>query len=147
MRSAQTRWEMTTLFLLGGVGYLALELAWRGMTHWSMFWAGGGCLCLLQALARGPVPARAPAASAVPAGAAASAAPGAAPAEAAASAVPAGAAVLAALGAAPAEAAASAAPAGDGIQSEKIPPGPPAHAGDPGGSLVCPVFRRAYFWP
>ena len=36
MRSAQTRWEMTALFLLGGVGYLALELAWRGMTHWSM---------------------------------------------------------------------------------------------------------------
>lgn len=55
MRSAQTRWEMTALFLLGGVGYLALELAWRGMTHWSMFWAGGACLCLLQALGRGPV--------------------------------------------------------------------------------------------
>lgn len=55
MHSAQTRWETAALFLLGGTGYLALELAWRGTTHWSMFWAGGACLCLLEALACGPV--------------------------------------------------------------------------------------------
>lgn len=45
-------WEPIVLFALGGAGYQAVELAWRGTTHWTMFAAGGGCLCLLQALAR-----------------------------------------------------------------------------------------------
>ena len=45
-------WETIALFALGGTGYQAVELAWRGTTHWTMFAAGGGCLCLLQALAR-----------------------------------------------------------------------------------------------
>ena len=44
------------LFLLGGGGYAALELAWRGTTHWTMFAAGGACLCLLQMLADRPLP-------------------------------------------------------------------------------------------
>ena len=43
------------LFLLGGGGYLAIELAWRGASHWTMFLAGGICLCVLQALAVRPV--------------------------------------------------------------------------------------------
>ena len=48
--------ERLSLFCLGGGAYAALELAWRGTTHWTMFLAGGGCLCLLQALAAGPLP-------------------------------------------------------------------------------------------
>lgn len=43
--------EHTALFALGGVSYLCLELAWRGRTHWSMFAAGGCCLCMLRRLA------------------------------------------------------------------------------------------------
>ena len=33
--------ERTSLFLLGGGAYAALELAWRGTTHWTMFLTGG----------------------------------------------------------------------------------------------------------
>lgn len=47
--------ERAMLFLLGGGGYLAVELAWRGASHWTMFLAGGICLCVLQALAVRPV--------------------------------------------------------------------------------------------
>ena len=28
------------LFAMGGTAYLALEIAWRGTTHWTMFLAG-----------------------------------------------------------------------------------------------------------
>ena len=41
------------LFAMGGTAYLALEIAWRGTTHWTMFLAGGACLCALDGL--GPV--------------------------------------------------------------------------------------------
>ena len=38
--------EPIILFALGGAGYQAIELAWRGTTHWTMFAAdlglGGG---------------------------------------------------------------------------------------------------------
>ena len=44
------------LVFLGGGAYAALELAWRGTTHWTMFAAGGACLCLLQKLAAAPLP-------------------------------------------------------------------------------------------
>ena len=40
----------------GRRAYAALELAWRGTTHWTMFAAGGACLCLLQKLAAAPLP-------------------------------------------------------------------------------------------
>ena len=36
------------LFAMGGTAYLALEIAWRGTTHWTMFLAGGACLCVLE---------------------------------------------------------------------------------------------------
>ena len=48
--------EHISLFVLGGGGYLAVELAWRGTSHWTMFLAGGICLCALQWLAVHPVP-------------------------------------------------------------------------------------------
>lgn len=43
-------------FLFGAVGYGALELAWRGYTHWTMLVLGGICLCILQGLSRWPLP-------------------------------------------------------------------------------------------
>jgi uncharacterized membrane protein len=41
-----------TLFSLGGLAYCALELLWRGRTHFSMFLAGGTSLLLLGKLNR-----------------------------------------------------------------------------------------------
>ena len=38
------------LFLLGGGGYIVLELLWRGRSHGSMFLAGGTCFLLLGKL-------------------------------------------------------------------------------------------------
>ena len=38
------------LFLLGGIGYIGLELLWRGRSHVSMFFAGGTCFLLLGKL-------------------------------------------------------------------------------------------------
>ena len=38
------------LFSLGGLGYVGLELLWRGRSHGSMFLAGGVCFLLLGRL-------------------------------------------------------------------------------------------------
>ena len=48
--------ETLVLFVLGGAAYAWLEIAWRGVTHWSMFAAGGVCLCALQRLAHRKLP-------------------------------------------------------------------------------------------
>ena len=45
--------ERLSLFCLGGGAYAALELAWRGTTHWTMFLAGGAPLPLAVAAALG----------------------------------------------------------------------------------------------
>ena len=42
----------SALFSLGGLAYCALELLWRGRTHFSMFLAGGTSLLLLGKLNR-----------------------------------------------------------------------------------------------
>ena len=42
----------TFLFLIGGFGYVGLELLWRGRSHISMFLAGGLCFLLLGQLDR-----------------------------------------------------------------------------------------------
>ena len=48
------------LFVLGGAGYVGLELVWRGRSHISMFLAGGVCFLLLGRLGRRiPLPLRA----------------------------------------------------------------------------------------
>ena len=39
-----------TLFCVGGLGYVALELLWRGRSHGSMFLAGGSSFLLLGKL-------------------------------------------------------------------------------------------------
>ncbi len=44
-------------FLLGGLGYVILELLWRGRSHWSMFLLGGGCFLILGKIGKKPVPA------------------------------------------------------------------------------------------
>ena len=44
--------EKSAMFFLGGVGYVSLELAWRGWSHYSMFLAGGTCFLLLGRLDR-----------------------------------------------------------------------------------------------
>ena len=51
------------LFLVGGSGYVGMELLWRGRSHISMFLAGGVCFLLIGHLGevrpKLPVPARA----------------------------------------------------------------------------------------
>ena len=42
--------EKSAMFFLGGVGYVSLELVWRGWSHFSMFLAGGSCFLLLGRL-------------------------------------------------------------------------------------------------
>lgn len=54
--------KKSVMFFLGGVGYVGLELLWRGRSHASMFLAGGVCFLLLgklnQARPRLPLPIR-----------------------------------------------------------------------------------------
>ncbi len=38
------RKEDAALFTIGAAGYTALELIWRGRTHWTMAITGGACL-------------------------------------------------------------------------------------------------------
>ena len=45
-------WKPVVLFSLGGIGYVGLELLWRGRSHISMFLAGGTCFLLLGKLNR-----------------------------------------------------------------------------------------------
>lgn len=38
------------LFLIGGRLYTWIELLWRGFTHWTMFYLGGGCFVVMGLL-------------------------------------------------------------------------------------------------
>lgn len=40
------------IFLLGGTLYSALEVLWRGYTHWTMTLCGGACFLLIYLLNR-----------------------------------------------------------------------------------------------
>lgn len=42
--------KLLFLFTSGGLLYIMLELAWRGWTHWTMFFLGGLCFTLLGAI-------------------------------------------------------------------------------------------------
>lgn len=44
--------KIPALFCIGGASYVALELLWRGNSHYSMFLAGGTCFLLLGKLNR-----------------------------------------------------------------------------------------------
>lgn len=49
------RWlEKILMFVMGGTAYLGAELAWRGVTHWTMFFAGGLSFCCLAWLGARP---------------------------------------------------------------------------------------------
>ena len=38
-------------FIIGAIGYAAIETIWRGYTHWSMMIAGGICFALFSVVA------------------------------------------------------------------------------------------------
>ena len=38
------------MFAVGGGAYVALELLWRGRSHWTMFLLGGGCFLAIGGL-------------------------------------------------------------------------------------------------
>lgn len=38
------------LFGIGGLTYIAIELLWRGYSHWTMFFVGGLCFILIGAI-------------------------------------------------------------------------------------------------
>lgn len=40
----------TILFLIGGRLYTWIEILWRGWTHWTMFFLGGGCFVIMGLL-------------------------------------------------------------------------------------------------
>lgn len=42
--------SFAVVFAVGAVGYSAIELMWRGHTHWSMSLAGGLCFSLITAI-------------------------------------------------------------------------------------------------
>ena len=43
--------KYSLLFLIGAVGYGAIEVIWRGFTHWSMMIAGGLCFIIFSLVA------------------------------------------------------------------------------------------------
>ena len=45
--------EFPAVFLLGGLAYGAVELLWRGRTHWTMLLTGGLCFLFLYRTATG----------------------------------------------------------------------------------------------
>ena len=44
--------EYLLVFGVGGIGYSAIEILWRGRTHWTMALTGGACLSGLYAMAK-----------------------------------------------------------------------------------------------
>lgn len=42
--------DFATVYLIGSVGYSAVEILWRGFTHWTMAVTGGVCFTLLHLL-------------------------------------------------------------------------------------------------
>ena len=54
--SAAARLERAATFCVGAAGYGAIEVLWRGFTHWTMLLAGGTCLVALRAVSRSRLP-------------------------------------------------------------------------------------------
>ena len=46
--------KVPALFCIGGLGYVGLELLWRGWSHSTMFFTGGTCFLLLGRLKAQP---------------------------------------------------------------------------------------------
>jgi len=49
-------WKYAVRWYLGGMGYTALELLWRGWSHGSMFVVGGLCFLMLGTVGRVRIP-------------------------------------------------------------------------------------------
>ncbi len=47
--------EYPFIFIIGGLGYGALELIFRGYTHWSMLLIGGVCFCAIYRISELPI--------------------------------------------------------------------------------------------
>lgn len=47
--------EYAAVFMLGGILYGALEVLWRGWTHWTMLICGGACFVLMYIISRAPM--------------------------------------------------------------------------------------------
>ncbi len=47
--------KYSLLFVLGGVGYGCMEVAYRKKTHWSMLLAGGICFCAINKISEIPI--------------------------------------------------------------------------------------------
>ena len=43
--------EFFSIYVVGAIGYGALETLWRGYTHWTMIVTGGACACLMHLIA------------------------------------------------------------------------------------------------
>ena len=44
--------EQTVIFIFGAINYMAIEILWRGHTHWSMGISGGLCALLIYICCR-----------------------------------------------------------------------------------------------
>ncbi len=44
--------EKTVIFCFGAINYMAIEILWRGYTHWTMAIAGGICAVILYVINR-----------------------------------------------------------------------------------------------
>ncbi|MEE0946725.1 MAG: hypothetical protein U0M42_07885 [Acutalibacteraceae bacterium] len=44
--------KTATVFSVGSLAYSAVELLWRGHTHWTMAVAGGFCFCIITEIER-----------------------------------------------------------------------------------------------
>ena len=52
MERLKTRIEYISVLLIGGILYSAIEILWRGFTHWTLTAVGGICFLLLYVINR-----------------------------------------------------------------------------------------------
>ena len=48
--------EYISVYFLGAVLYCSLEIIYRGWTHWSMFFVGGGCFLMMYLISNTAIP-------------------------------------------------------------------------------------------
>ena len=48
--------EFVFIYVLGAWLYCLIEILYRGFTHWSMFFVGGGCFLMMYALSQTVLP-------------------------------------------------------------------------------------------
>ena len=51
VRTVKTKlFKIITLFIIGGLVYILMEIMWRGFSHWTMFILGGICFLIIGAI-------------------------------------------------------------------------------------------------